>query len=53
VSGDNAYAEALLRTAKYRPALPASGFADLEAARIWGVACVPPMCDNEQSDARR
>ena len=35
VSDDNAYAEALFRTAKYRPEFPARGFADLEAARSW------------------
>ena len=32
VSDDNAYAEALFRTAKYRPEFPAKGFADLDAA---------------------
>ena len=35
VSDDNAYAEALFRTAKYRPEFAASGFADLEQARTW------------------
>ena len=35
VSDDNAYAEALFRTAKYRPEFPAQGFADLEQARTW------------------
>ena len=35
VSDDNAYAEALFRTAKYRPEFPAKGFADLDAARAW------------------
>lgn len=35
VSDDNAYAEALFRTAKYRPEFPAKGFADLGAARQW------------------
>jgi transposase InsO family protein len=35
VSDDNAYAEALFRTAKYRPEFPTKGFADLEAARTW------------------
>ena len=35
VSDDNAYAEALFRTAKYRPEFPARGFVDLEAARSW------------------
>jgi transposase InsO family protein len=36
VSDDNAYAEALFRTAKYRPEFPARGFEDLAAARTWG-----------------
>ena len=35
VSDDNAYAEALFRTAKYRPDFPAAGFADLAGARRW------------------
>ena len=35
VSDDNAYAEALFRTAKYRPEFPAKGFASLEEARAW------------------
>jgi len=35
VSDDNAYAEALFRTAKYRPEFPTTGFADLNAARDW------------------
>ena len=35
VSDDNAYAEALFRTAKYRPEFPAQGFASLEQARAW------------------
>lgn len=35
VSDDNAYAEALFRTAKYRPEFPAHGFADLDNAREW------------------
>ena len=35
VSDDNAFVEALFRTAKYRPQFPAFGFADLEAARTW------------------
>ncbi|MBD5804955.1 IS2 transposase TnpB [Azoarcus sp. Aa7] len=36
VSDDNAFVESLFKTAKYRPAFPARGFADLEAARAWG-----------------
>ncbi|CAG1012459.1 Putative transposase InsK for insertion sequence element IS150 [Burkholderiales bacterium] len=35
VSDDNAYAESLFRTAKYRPEFPAKGFADLDHARTW------------------
>jgi len=35
VSDDNAFIEALFRTAKYRPQFPASGFADLDEARRW------------------
>ena len=35
VSDDNPYAEALFRTAKYRPGFPARGFPDLDAARTW------------------
>ena len=40
VSDDNAYAESLFRTAKYRPEFPAKGFADLEPARIWAAGFV-------------
>ncbi len=32
-SDDNAYAESLFRTAKYRPEFPAKGFASLDEAR--------------------
>ena len=35
VSDDNAYAESLFRTAKYRPEFPVKGFADLQQARAW------------------
>ena len=35
VSDDNPYAEALFRTAKYRPEFPVKGFAELHAARQW------------------
>jgi putative transposase len=35
VSDDNAFVEALFRTAKYRPKFPASGFASLQDARRW------------------
>ena len=40
VSDDNAFAEALFRTAKYRPEFPARGFSDLEAARNWAARFV-------------
>ena len=40
VSDDNAYAEALFRTAKYRPEFPARGFADLDQARAWAAGFV-------------
>ncbi len=40
VSDDNAYAESLFRTAKYRPEFPVKGFATLDAARQWGAAFV-------------
>ena len=35
MSDDNAFAEALFRTAKYRPEFPSAGFADLAEARQW------------------
>ena len=35
VGDDNAYAESLFRTAKYRPEFPARGFAGLDEARAW------------------
>ena len=40
VSDDNAYAESLFRTAKYRPEFPAQGFADLNEARAWAAGFV-------------
>jgi transposase InsO family protein len=40
VSDDNAFAEALFRTAKYRPEFPIKGFADLETAREWSARFV-------------
>jgi transposase InsO family protein len=40
VSDDNAYAESLFRTAKYRPEFPAKGFADLAQARTWAAGLV-------------
>lgn len=35
VSDDNAYAESLFRTCKYRPNYPAQGFANMDDARTW------------------
>jgi transposase InsO family protein len=40
VSDDNAYAESLFRTAKYRPEFPAKGFSRLDEARNWATAFV-------------
>lgn len=40
VSDDNAYAEALFRTAKYRPDFSAAGFADLIEAQQWAARFV-------------
>jgi transposase InsO family protein len=40
VSDDNAFAEALFRTAKYRPDFPAAGFAGLAEARRWAAEFV-------------
>src|SRR5438105_2262914 len=40
VSDDNAYAESLFRTAKYRPEFPAKGFADFDEARAWAAGFV-------------
>jgi putative transposase len=40
VSDDNPYAEALFRTAKYRPEFPSKGFDDLHAAKAWAMRFV-------------
>ncbi len=40
VSDDNAFAESLFRTAKYRPEFPAQGFETLEGARAWAAEFV-------------
>jgi hypothetical protein len=40
VSDDNAFAEALFRTAKYHPEFPLKGFADLVAGRQWAMQFV-------------
>ncbi|CAH2603482.1 protein of unknown function [Rhodovastum atsumiense] len=52
VSDDNAFAEAVFRTAKYRPAFPARGFADLEAARAWAAWFVQ-WYNHEHRDCRK
>ena len=38
VSDDNAFAESLFKTAKYRPEFPADGFVDLGEARAWAAS---------------
>src|SRR5580700_247120 len=40
VSDDNPYAEAVFRTAKYRPEFPVKGFVELDAARTWAARFV-------------
>lgn len=40
VSDDNAFVEALFRTAKYRPEYPKSGFTDLNDVRAWAARFV-------------
>lgn len=40
VSDDNAFVEALFRTAKYRPEYPKAGFADVSDARAWAMQFV-------------
>jgi hypothetical protein len=40
VSDDNAYAESLFRTAKYRPEFPAQGLASLQDAQAWAAEFV-------------
>jgi putative transposase len=40
VSDDNAYAESVFRTAKYRPEFPAKGFTSLDEARAWAAEFV-------------
>ncbi len=36
VSNDNAYAESLFHTCKYRPDYPVNGFHTIDEARAWG-----------------
>jgi len=40
VSDDNAFSEALFRTAKYRPEFPVHGFESLDEARVWAAEFV-------------
>lgn len=40
VSNDNAYAESLFRTFKYRPSYPSKPFSSLDEARQWTLAFV-------------
>ena len=40
MSDDNAFAETLFRTAKYRPEFPLKGFVDLDDARQWAMRFV-------------
>ena len=40
VSDDNPFAEALIRTLKYRPEMPPGGFGDLVTARAWAAQLV-------------
>src|SRR5947209_12189726 len=53
VSDDNAFAEALFRTAKYRPEFPVAGFADLAAARPWASGFVRWYNDEHRHSAIR
>ena len=53
VSDDNAFAEALFRTVKYRPEFPSKGFADLGAARQWTVRFVQWYNDEHRHSAIR
>jgi transposase InsO family protein len=53
VSDDNAYAESLFRTAKYRPEFPAKGFATLQEARAWAAGFVRWYnCEHRHSGIR-
>ena len=53
VSDDNAFVEALFRTAKYRPEFPAKGFTTLEDARQWAARFVPWYNFNHQHSGIR
>jgi transposase InsO family protein len=53
VSDDNAYAESLFRTAKYRLEFPAKGFADLDAAQAWAAEFVRWYSDEHRHSGIR
>jgi putative transposase len=53
VSDDNAFVEALFRTAKYRPEFPSKGFATLDDARQWGARFVHWYNFNHQDSGIR
>ena len=53
VSDDNAYAEALFRTAKYRPDFPEGGFGDLDSARTWAAKFVRWYNDDHRHSGLR
>lgn len=53
VSDDNAFAEALFRTFKYRPGYPSGPFASLDAARAWVAKFVRWYNEEHQHSALR
>lgn len=53
VSDDNAFVEALFRTAKYRPGFPSGPFASLVAAREWVASFVTWYNEEHQHSAIR
>lgn len=53
VSDDNAFVEALFRTAKYRPGYPSEPFESLEAARAWVSTFVTWYNEEHQHSAIR
>jgi putative transposase len=53
VSDDNAFVEALFRTAKYRPGYPSKPFASIDAARAWVRSFVSWYNEEHQHSAIR
>lgn len=53
VSDDNAFVEALFRTAKYRPGYPSKPFASIDAARAWVSTFVSWYNEEHQHSAIR